>query len=211
MTETQTTKPISKSIDPSTANMLRESRKAGKTSIKVVDIDGTLVFTDDAQVRADIEVFGRPLSKSEFQRQSREIRGKSHDLVATKYRHLIRPNIDLVSKLNQNDEHSLVVVLTGRWKRVEEDTKRTLDEIGLRYDALLTNPNGEEVHDEIFKGAVLDELGELFDSIEVYEDKEDNIHYFKRRTDERFQFFIVRPEGMLRICAGYNEAKRVGQ
>jgi FMN phosphatase YigB (HAD superfamily) len=179
----------------SIVDALRSCNTAGKKKIAVVDVDGTLVLTEDAQNAADIEVFGRALEHGEFRRLPRLERGKVHDLVATKYRRLLRPNTLLVDRLNNSKEDTIVAVLTGRWKNVEEDTRKTLDEIKLQYDALITNPNGKETSDEVFKLWVLSEIAKMFELIEVYEDKEENIAYFmknlKQQANERYAFFIV--------------------
>ncbi|MCW6160440.1 MAG: HAD family hydrolase [Candidatus Micrarchaeales archaeon] len=174
-----------------------------KTNLAIVDVDGTLVFVTEAKRRADTEVFGRSLTRPEFEIQPKELKRRSYDLVATKYKDLLVPNKLLVEMLNRKREQGVVVaVLTGRWKHMEEQTRETLQKIGLEFDWLFTNPDGN-VKDEEFKMGLLPQLAVGFESIDVYEDKEDNIHFFKRKTDTRFSFHIVRPEGMLRICSGY--------
>ena len=179
------------------------NQDGAKTRLAIVDVDGTLVFVTEAKRRADIEVFGRPLTRPEFEVQPGALKGRSYDLVATKYKDLLVPNKSLVEMLNRKGRDGTVVaVLTGRWKRMEEQTKETLQEIGLEFDWLFTNPDGN-VKDEEFKMRLLPQLATGFESIDVYEDKEDNIHFFKRKVDTRFSFYIVRPEGMLRICGGY--------
>ena len=190
--------------EPATRQLRTPLNQNGvKTRLAIVDVDGTLVFITEAKRRADTEVFGRPLTRPEFEVQPKELKGRSYDLVATKYKDLIVPNKSLVEMLNRKRGEGVVVaVLTGRLKSIEEQTMETLQGIGLEFDWLFTNPDGN-VRDEEFKMSLLPQLAAGFESIDVYEDKEDNIHFFKRKTDTRFSFHIVRPEGMLRICSGY--------
>ena len=174
-----------------------------RRELAIVDIDGTLVFITEAKRRADTEVFGKPLTRPEFELQPRELKGRSYDLVASKYRNLLSPNRPLVEMLNKKrKEGTVIAVLTGRWRNLEAQTIETLESIGLEYDWLFTNPDGKS-KDEEFKLGLLPVLAQGFDSVDVYEDKEDNIVAFKRKSDTRFNFHIVRPEGMLRVCGGY--------
>jgi FMN phosphatase YigB (HAD superfamily) len=172
--------------------------KTKAKKVAIVDVDGTLVFNDEARARANLEVVGiKQIPEHQYKKLSRAEKDKLYNLTACKYKEYLRPNQELVDRLNnQNDKY--IIVLTGRHSNVEVDTIETLEKIGLRYDKLYTNPDPKATHTE-FKSAKLNELINGFESIEIYEDDEGNIRALKQQADERFSFFFVSPNGVLRI------------
>jgi|GEM_PF-3463203 len=172
--------------------------KNNQKKLIIVDVDGTLVFNGEARAKANIDVTGmNPIPEDIYVKLPRSTKQTIHDLIASKYKRYLRPNKELIDIIN-GENGSKVIVLTGRTSSVEQDTKETLDIMGLRYDELHTNPNKSIRHTQ-FKSNKLKALTDGFNQVDIYEDNGHNIDVLKRQADDRFRFFLVNEGGMLRV------------
>jgi beta-phosphoglucomutase-like phosphatase (HAD superfamily) len=172
-------------------------KKNGTRRLSIVDVDGTLVFNDEARAMASKEIFGkRMIPEVQYKALSRTDKDRIHSLTASKYKRFLRANDQLINRLNRRT-NEMVLVLTGRQSNVETDTRETLKSIGLRYDELHTNHNPVLTHTQ-FKISKLVELARGFDQVEVYEDDEENIRQLKKIADSRFDFFRVNQRGIFK-------------
>ncbi|MEO2154792.1 MAG: DUF2608 domain-containing protein [Nanoarchaeota archaeon] len=169
--------------------------------IAIVDLDGTLVFEDNAIKNASKIVFGKEISRNELRKMSREVKSKIYSIAQKNWQNYIKKE-KVVNKVNElKNKGFIVIILTARKEDVKEETKKLLRSIGVNYDKLIMRSEEEmKLDDEVWKQQILDNLiNNNTKEIVFFEDKPENIEFFIKKvnqlkekfTDLKDKYFLV--------------------
>lgn len=154
---------------------------ADNDRVALVDLDGTLLFTENSEGLAAKEVTGRRLRRSSIRKLDRGTKHKVYSLAQTKYAGAATPNERLKRRLSRIGE-SNVIILTARHSDTRRHTVMALKRHGIMYAKLLCRGGkARELDDEEWKLRVLKRYAKVYKKVELYDDKLDNLAYMRDR------------------------------
>ena len=170
---------------------------SGKKSVAIVDFDDTLFFVRRCVEAASIEVIGHRLSRSQLRKlRPKELRGRTYDVAFSKYADLSVPNSELIGMLSKwKDSGISILILTARPAKIKRETMMLLRKYRVPFHRIIFRENELAYgRDEEWKLGKLNGLADKYDSVTVYEDKRDNIAYFRHgvANPEKFRFVEVK-------------------
>ncbi len=167
------------------------------TRLLVVDFDNTLFFTDSCNALASKELFGRCMSLHEIRALPKPEKNKVYRLTFSKYMHMCKPNRRLIRRLSKEHD-AVIIVLTGQSREGMPVMQRLLECNGVNYDRLVMRLKSElRKKDERWKLERIQRLAKGYVSVELYEDKADNIAYILGGVKRnRVSAFLVTPRGI---------------
>ena len=170
---------------------------SGKGRIVVVDFDDTLFFVKECIGAASLELLGRRLSRSQLRElRPKEMKWKIYDLAFLKYSSLSKPNRRMINILSrERDAGTYILILTARPEKTKKETMALLRKYKVRFNSIKLRENGlAHSSDEEWKLGRINGLAERYGDITIYEDKRDNISYFKHGVlyPEKFRFVHVK-------------------
>jgi len=168
--------------------------------LAVIDLDGTIFFTDKCTMEACNKILGKKLTREEVRKCPREIKSLIYDLACTDFAGYAETNQTMIKKINSMKNAGYkIVILTGRNTRVEPNTIALLKKNAVYFDEIYHNPDNS-IHDEEFKAEKLSEISDNYESVEVYEDKADNIEYIRGKLPlDKFIFYSVQKGEISRV------------
>jgi hypothetical protein len=164
----------------------------GFDKIAIVDLDGTLVFEDNAIKNASKIVLGKEISRNELRKMPREIKSKIYSIAQKNWQDYIKKE-RVINKVNElKNKGFIIVILTARKEDVKEETKKLLREIGVNYDELIMRSEEEmKLDDEVWKQQILNNLiNNHIRKIVFFEDKPENIEFFIKKVNQLKEKFI---------------------
>ncbi len=175
-----------------------------KTVTKVVDFDGTLFFTERSVSEASKDITGKRLTPQEIHELPKPERWEIYDRSDKKYSKLAVPNEELVEILRKDADMHEIIILTARTAPSTKKVLWLLERDEVPFDALIIRePDGNGIpknKDEEWKAETLKILKRGCETVEVYEDKMDNIAHLKQQLGEDgIAYFFVSKEGIKRV------------
>jgi hypothetical protein len=165
--------------------------------VALVDLDGTLLFTEDAEGLAAQEVTGRRLRRSSIRKLDRQTKHMIYSLAQSKYADKATPNEKLKKRLSRIDAAN-IVILTARHSDTRRHTVMALKKHGIVYGKLLCRSGkAKELDDEEWKLRVLKRYARAYGRVELYDDKADNLKYMRDRIGMPNVSFIKVSEGSI--------------
>lgn len=165
-----------------------------KKSIAIVDFDDTLFFGRRCIEAASMEVMGHKLSRSQVRKiRPKELRGRVYDVAISKYSDLYIPNTELIGTLmKRKNSGSYILILTARPTKTKRETMKLLRKHKVPFHKIIFRDNKLiYVKDEEWKLGMLNSIAGKYDSVTIYEDKRDNIEYFKHGVADPKKFRFV--------------------
>ncbi len=168
--------------------------------IAIFDFDGTLFDTDLTLMKAAQKALGRKLSKKEIRALPHEIKSKIYDLANNDIA-ASTPNKSVINRMNTlGDRGYALVILTARHKSSEPATLELVRMWSIGCDAVYHNSAGVYIPDEEFKAIMLEPITFGYKSVEIYEDKRENIDFLRERFGSRgFRYYLVKKNGFRRV------------
>ena len=165
----------------------------------IADFDNTLFFTDKCNALASKELFGKAMSLKEIRALPRADKSRVYALSFSKYAHLCIPNAKLIRALRAENT-ARIIILTAKSRESEPTVLRLLRKYNVRYDRLILRPKRElSKSDEGWKLEKIRSLSKGFETVELYEDKKDNIAYILNGIRRHgVSAFLVRPGSITR-------------
>jgi hypothetical protein len=169
----------------------------GKKSAAIVDFDDTLFFVRRCIETASIEVIGHRLSRAQVRKlMPKELRGRVYDVAFSKYSDLSVPNRELIGMLSKwKDSGISILILTARPEKTKRETMMLLRKYRVPFHRIIFRDNELAYgRDEEWKLGKLKGIADKYDSVTIYEDKHDNIAYFRHgvANPEKFRFVEVK-------------------
>lgn len=164
---------------------------ARKRRLVVLDFDGTLFFTDKANIIASKEIFGRDLTRKQFRKLPNHSKNLVNTIVFSKYPDLIVSNRRLIRKIRNIQTNRDVILLTAKSPRFRKNVKRLTESTGIKFRNAYHRGN-LDIPDEVWKLNKIRSISGPYKSVEVYEDKLDNLDYISKRLKKgKYRFYIV--------------------
>ena len=170
---------------------------ADSDRIVLVDLDGTLLFTENSEGLAAKEVTGRKLKRSSIRKLDRQTKHKVYSLAQSKYADAATPNRMLKRRLSRIDKAN-IVILTARHSDTRSHTVAALKKHGIMYGRLLCRSGkARELDDEEWKLKMLRKYSKAYSRVELYDDKIDNLEYMYDRISTSNVFFMRVSKGSI--------------
>ncbi|MGD0729227.1 MAG: hypothetical protein ABR981_04080 [Candidatus Micrarchaeaceae archaeon] len=188
-------------MSTTTATAAAKSHKDKKTLL-VMDLIGTILFTDDATRMAAQKVVGREMLRKDVRNLPKVTKGQIYDLVATEFAIYVQPNEATIRVMRDNTAKMQIIILTADLDipEVRKGLTRILKKYLVPYDQLIMRkPERRNTPDEKWKVAQIKALIKKYSQISIYEDKIDNIAYFMSRLGPNVNYFYVTNEGIKEI------------
>lgn len=149
--------------------------------VALVDLDGTLLFTENSEGLAAKEVTGKRLRRSSIRKLDRETKHKVYSLAQSKYADAATPNEKLKRRLSRIGKAN-IIILTARHSDTRRHTVIALKKHGIMYGKLLCRSGkAKELDDEEWKLRMLRKYAKAYSKVELYDDKPDNLAYMRDR------------------------------
>ena len=173
---------------------------ADSNRIVLVDLDGTLLFTESSEGLAAKEVTGRRLKRSSIRKLDRQTKHKVYSLAQSKYADAATPNMMLKRRLSRIGKAN-IVILTARHSDTRSNTVAALKKHRIMYGRLLCRSGkAKELDDEEWKLRVLTKYAKAYSRVELYDDKIDNLEYMHDRIEmPNVSFMKVSRESITRF------------
>ena len=172
---------------------------ADSDRIVLVDLDGTLLFTENSEGLAAKEVTGRKLKRSSIRKLDRQTKHKVYSLAQSKYADAATPNRMLKRRLSRIDKAN-IVILTARHSDTRSHTVAALKKHGIMYGRLLCRSGkARELDDEEWKLKMLRKYSKAYSRVELYDDKIDNLEYMYDRIGMPNVLFMKVSKGSITI------------
>ena len=167
-----------------------------RKSAVVVDFDNTLFFTDRCAVAAAKEITGKPMTIESIRALPKKKKHEIYRLGFAKYYRFSKPNlkmIDRLSRISHNPETGKIILLSAKPIADRERIQSLLDSQGVRIDSFIFRPKKYLFkHDEEWKLSKMEKLSEKYDTIDIYEDKADNISHIRDGLgSDKAKYFLV--------------------
>ncbi|MGA3020517.1 MAG: hypothetical protein ABSD68_01040 [Candidatus Micrarchaeales archaeon] len=167
--------------------------------VKIVDFDDTLFFSKRSLKLATREVVGRELSREEVRKLPKSLKKRIYGLSGGKYLKFSEPNTAMINLLRRSAKNSKIIVLTARMSGVAKRTVSFLIGNDVPFDLAIFRTI-LKIDDEVWKAGQLRTLLMHAGPTEIYEDKLENIEYFKEHLNsENVAYFLVSENGIARV------------
>lgn len=168
-------------------------------TLMLLDFDDTIMFNNTALPTAAKEVTGKEFKRGEIRKLDDKLKDPIYHLAATKYKHLMRPNESMIRLIDANIMDKDVIILTARLADVREDTLELLRTNSVQFDDIVMRDRELRLmDDEVWKTDQIREIIYPYSNVEIYEDKPDNIEYFKNVLgNHTINYFHVAKDGSI--------------
>lgn len=180
--------------------ILRENTNEGVTSIKIFDFDDTLVHTelpDTGKIKYE-KATGEPYPHVGWW-------GRSESLDIDIFEHPVNPDIHREwQKAWSERPNTLVVMLTGRRKKLSNEVERILDKYNLKFDKYLYNYGGDTMPNKIEQmGNLLQEYPDVR-VITFWDDRKSHWEHFEKFGDDLVNSGRLDKFNMIRVKGSHH-------
>ncbi|MCL4363057.1 hypothetical protein M1439_01250 [Candidatus Marsarchaeota archaeon] len=153
-------------------------------TVALVDLDGTLLFTEKSEGLAAKEITGHKLKRNAIRKLDKQIKHAIYTLAQSKYAGAAILNEAMKKRLAHMDS-SHIVILTARHSDMRRHTIAVLKKHGIRYGTLICRSGkARNLADEEWKLGVLNRYAKMYGYVEFYDDKSDNLAYIYEHIDK---------------------------
>ncbi len=161
-----------------------------QSSLLLVDLDGTLFFTERCVELASRDVLGKRMDKESVRKLPEETKEKIYKIAQSKYDKYTKLNKKLNRILSKNRSSS-IFILTARTRKTRKFTEGLLERNNVNFDKLIFR-DSYKINDEVWKLKAVNRFSRSFSKISLYEDKIDNIDYIRNHAGNRnIDFYAV--------------------
>lgn len=173
--------------------------KAAK-NLLLVDLDDTLIFTEESISRASKEVTGKKKDLRAVAKLPRELKAQIYDLAHSKYAHHIVINPAMAQVLGRS-QGTRNVVITARPTSLHKHTLSLIDSYGLNVHEVVSRPDKHlGLKGMEWKLKKLKEMQALkkYNSISIFDDKIENIRYLRDNLkSDKMSYFLVANDAVI--------------
>ncbi len=158
----------------------------------LIDFDNTLFFTNALAIKASKELTGSELTINEIRALPWTKKRDIYGLAFFKYYMESIPNPVMIKRTASSTGKDKIL-LTAKTSATKSRIASLLASEGITMDAMIFRPERYlSKHDEEWKCDVVKRILKKYDKLEIYEDKKDNINYFKSNMKgENIEYFLV--------------------
>ena len=166
----------------------------------LIDFDNTLFFTNALAVKASKELTGSELTIDEIRALPWTKKKDIYWLAFYKYYMESIPN-DAMIKRTASSTGKDKILLTAKTPANKSRIASLLASEGITMDSMIFRPERYlSMHDEEWKCDVAKRILKKYDKIEIYEDKKDNIDYFKSNIKSKnIEYFLVSKNAVTKV------------